>query len=952
MDEIGLHIAPAGELLQDPLLTTRLSTPPVRPGWILRRRLLERLDACLQHKLALLSAPAGFGKTTLLCEWVARTKAASDSAQEPPPSSVPYLAWLSVDRTDNDAPSFWRYVIAALEEAGFPIGQALQRAAQSLPAPIPVAFVIALVNDIAAAARPLVLLLDDYHLIETEGVHQRLSFLLDRLPQSAHLIVATRDDPPLALARRRARGELLEFRAADLCFTIDEATEFLRTSMGLDLSDEEITALEQRTEGWIAGLQLAALSLQQHADRHAFIANFAGDDRYVMDYLVAEVLHQQSEPVQRFLLQTSILERLTAGLCEAVTGRKDSGECLADLDRANLFVVPQDNRRAWYRYHGLFGELLRHRLVQQQGAEQVAALHRRASDWYEQHGWPVESIQHALAAEDWPRATALIEQHALPMLFRSESAYALSWMQALPPQLVQSQPRLSIAYAWSLLMAHPADPEPVKQKLLQAEHALHDSALDDPLRSMITRHLAAIRAFMARVHRADAQEAVALSRQALAGLEDQDLRLRGFLKMNLASSYLRLGDADAALQAFGKAQQIGETNEDYYTALVAVHRQAYILNKQGRLREAARICRWALREIAEPAAQQGRSLPAAGALYNTLAAVLLEWNDLEGAAQALQQGIALLTLTGERRAQVGGYVTLARLKQAQGDLSGALDALEQARPLWPGAAAYADALHVQFRLSQADDHLAELAWAQRWVQEREVTLDEADRLPPIYMEEDWRYTEQLTLGRLLIARWRAGDRPPNGPNLQALLNFLAQQCQLAAQEGLNERVIELSLLQSLAWQARRETEPALAALDGALAIAEPEGYVRIFLDHGIPLAHLLYRVAEREPERAYVGRLLAAMPELEEGLGLPAVSEARQSIVEPLTNRELEVLQLIAAGLSNREIAVRLTIAHGTVKVHTSRIYGKLNVHSRTQAVQRARELGILPAFPTHITQI
>jgi LuxR family maltose regulon positive regulatory protein len=808
------------------------------------------------------------------------------------------------------------------------------------------------VNAIAAAARPLVLLLDDYHLIETESVHQSLSFLLDRLPQHAHLVVATRDDPPLGLARRRARGDLLEFRAVDLCFTVDETAEFLRISMGLDLTDEDVAVLEQRTEGWIAGLQLAALSLQQRADRQAFIAHFAGDDRYVMDYLVAEVLHQQPERVQQFLLQTSILERLTAGLCDAVTGRTDSGEFLADLDRANLFVSPQDNRREWYRYHGLFGELLRHRLFQEQDVEQVAALHRRASGWYEAHGWPIEAIQHALAAEDWPRAAALIEQHALPTLFRSESVPALLWMQSLPPEVVQSRPRLSIAYAWSLLMAHPAEPAPVEQRIREAEHALHDSAAGDPLRSMITRHLAAIRAFMARVHQEDPQEAIALSKQALAGLDDHDLRLRGFLTMNLASSYLRLGNAAAALRTFGEARQIGETNEDYYTALVALHRQAYILTKQGRLREAARLCRWALREIAAPAEQQGRPLPAAGALYNALAAVLLEWNDLEGADQALQQGFALLTLTGERRVQVRGYATLARLKQAQGDVTGALDALDQARPLWRRAAAYADALHVQLRLSQAEDNRAELAWAQRWAQEREVALDEADRLPPIYMEDDWHYTERLTLGRLLIAQWRAGERPQSGADLQALLNFLAQQRQLAARGGLNERVIELSLLQALAWQALGEVEPALAALGGALAIAEAEGYVRIFLDHGAPLARLLYRVAEREPERTYVGRLLAAMPELDEGLGPPAVSAEQPPIVEPLTERELEVLHLIAAGLSNREIAVRLTIAHGTVKVHTSRIYGKLNVHSRTQAVQRARELGILPAFPTHIPQI
>ena len=307
-----------------------------------------------------------------------------------------------------------------------------------------------------------------------------------------------------------------------------------------------------------------------------------------------------------------------------------------------------------------------------------------------------------------------------------------------------------------------------------------------------------------------------------------------------------------------------------------------------------------------------------------------------------------MTLTGERRAQVRGYAMLARLRQAQGDVPGALDALDQARPLWRGAGAYADALPVQIRLSQTRDHPAELAWIQHWVQERQVVLDESDRFPSIYLEEDWRYTEQLTLARVLILRWRAGERPPDGPDLNALLQFLVQQRQLAAARGWNERVIELSLLQAQVWQALEEIEPALAALEGALAIAEPEGYMRIFIEHGTPLAQLLYRPIERGPAPTYVGQLLAAMPEQDITPG-PQARGAELAVVEPLTDRELEVLRLIAAGLSNREIAAQLTITPGTTKVHTSRIYGKLNVHSRTQAVQRARELGILPAFPAHI---
>ncbi len=932
------------DLRSPPLLATKLSPPPVRPGWVRRDRLLQRLDESLGHKLTLISAPAGFGKTTLLCAWIARVPASSEGPRSGGPSRSPaapaQVAWLCLDPADNDPPRFWHYALAALQGAGVPIGQDLQSSLQSPPPTVRAWFVADLVNSLAAFSGELVFVLDDYHFIESAEVHEILAFLLDHLPPQVHLVIATRENPPLPLARLRAGANLLEIRAADLRFTVGEAAEFLRGSMGLDLVEEEIAALEQRTEGWIAGLQLAALSLQRCEDRRAFISAFAGDDRYVMDYLVEEVLHQQPPHVQEFLLATSILERLTAPLCDAVAGREDSQEILSYLDRANLFVVPLDNRREWYRYHFLFGELLRHRAEQVRGRPGSAVLHRRASAWCEENDLQAEAVHHALAAADWERSADLIEQYALPMLFRSEIILPLRWMRALPEALSRGRPLLGVIYAWCALLAHQAAPELVEEKLQEAEQALHGLPPGDPLSDMVARHAAAIRAFAALVHFSAPQEAVDLSRQALDGLAEDDLRLRGFLTMNLASAYLRLGEAEAALRGYAEAQRIGEANGDYYTALIAVHRQAYVLTKQGRLREAAGLCRQALREIAEPAEQRGRPIPAAGAIYAALGAILVEWNDLAEAGDSLEKGLTLLTLAAERRVQVRACASLARLRFAQGDVAGAMEALEQARPLWRGADAYAEALAVLGRLAQPECTPAELAAAPRWVQEMQGTLGSGIPAPAIHLEADWRHAVQLAAARLLIAQRAAGTVAQGEPDLRPVLQFLARQRVLAAEGGWGERVIELAIAEALAHQASGETEAALAALERALLSAGPERYTRIFLDCGAPMARLLYQAVERGMAREHAGRVLAAWPDrapaaAPDGRGLPSV--------EPLTERETEVLRLIAAGHTNQEVAVALGIAFGTAKVHSQRIYAKLGVHSRTQAVRRAQQLGVLP---------
>lgn len=940
------------------LLTTKLYVPPLQPGLVSRPYLLKRLVAGQRCKLTLISAPVGFGKTTLLVEWLYGQTSDSDpnlraSASLPTPlaspfemraggqanpySSIPGVAWLSLDENDNDPARFWTYVIAALQTIRPGIGEAAL-AILHAPEPQPDEDVLTmLINDIAAADLTGILVLDDYHLITTPAIHHSLTYWLDHLPPRLHLVIASRADPPLPLARLRARGQLAELRAADLLFSPAEVTTYLNEVMDLRLSAEDVQTLAARTEGWIASLYLAALSLQRRADKHTFVATFAGSDRYIVDYLVTEVLHQQPPHLQAFLRQTAILDRLNGSLCDAVTGGDDGQAILEHLGQANLFIIPLDRQREWYRYHHLFADLLRYHLSQSAGPQDIAQLHSRASNWYERRGLIDEAVHHALAAADLARLADLIEAHALTTIFASNALTVLTWLQVLPEELIRSRPHLGVARAWAWVF-EPAPPERIEQELQAIEQGA--GAVDSMLSEWLACHLTAIRAFLARLYGQDAHQAVRLSRQILDCLPGDNTLLRSAVTMNLGFAYLRLGQLKPARRAFMAASRLGQTSEGnyLYVTLIAIHRQAYILNKQGCLHQALAICREALTTVVEPAARRGRPVPIAGAIYLCLGNILLEWNDLPGAAAALSKGVDLLKLTGSRRLQVHGCASMARLRQAQGDLAGAYALLEAAKPLWPGARSYATALQARLRLTQAGSNRDRLLPLTSWVRKRQKLLKGGVRPASIYLERDWRYTERVSLVRVLIALHRIQLADPTLPDLADVLRFLARQLSAAQASGLTERVIELSILQALALHGQGFPDRALNSLAQALTLAEPENYTRLFVEEGLVMADLLCAAASHGLSLDYVGRLLACQAEV---TSVPS-SLPGQLPLEPFSDRELEVLRLLIVGLSNKEIARELVLTEGTVKKHTHNIFGKLNVRNRTQAVLQARAAGLI----------
>jgi LuxR family maltose regulon positive regulatory protein len=912
------------------LLLTKLYIPPPRPNWVRRCRLIERLHTGLTRRLTLISAPAGSGKTTLLSEWVWQV-------DRP-------VAWLSLDQDDDDPTRFWRYVIAALQTVDPTVGQFAQAVLESAPSPSINEPVATLINDIATLHVPLILILDDYHTIQTASIHDSLNLLLDHLPSQLHVAIATRADPPLALAHRRGRSELTEIRVRDLRFTLEEATAFLNAHMGLNLAAGDIVALENRTEGWIVGLQMAALSLQNRTplDQRDFVTTFAGDDRYIVDYLVQEVFQHQPPRVQAFLLQTSVLERLCGSLCDAVTGRDDGQEILDYLERANLFTIPLDNRRYWYRYHRLFTDLLRQRLSQSKDKGHIDTLYRRASTWCQHEGLIAEAVSYVLMASDTEYAATLIEQYVLDLFFHSEISLVHSWIKALPGQVVRSRPLLQAICASTtvLLSGYSVNSIELAESWLQeAERTITIQARDAGdsdvpgrrARGQAAGFISNFRAYLSRFRGDAPQVVVDLSQRALDHLPEGEKRFRSALLTNLGYAYLDLGDEDAADRAFSKAKRIGELNDDLFNAAAATREQALIARKRGRLREAAAICREYLRFIDSRGGERDRLIPYAGVVYITLGDILLEWNDLEEAEHLLTQGLNLVRSIAHFITIADGYIALARLRRAQGDVEKALETLEGAEWLSPAALSRITAYRSRLWLAQAEDDPGKLARVTQWASEHQVTL-ENDRY-----HDPFKHLEQIALYRLLIAQYRTQGYA----DLRPLLDCLDRQLYFAKEKSWNEWTIRLLILRALTLYVRGSVDQAIVSLQQALALGEPEGYVRIFLDEGAPLLKLLHEIAARGPATEYVSQLLAAAFDLREirPQARPAPSEI---LIEPLSSRELEVLRLVAAGDTNPQIAQRLFVTVGTVKKHLTHVFGKLGVKNRVQATARARKLGLL----------
>jgi LuxR family maltose regulon positive regulatory protein len=887
-----------------PILATKLFVSPPRPNNVPRPRLVDRLNEGLAMgcSLTLISASAGFGKTTLVSEWIARCGRPA--------------AWVSLDEGDNDPLRFLSYLIAALQTIKAGLGEGLLAALQSPQPPQAEAILTALLNEISGISEHFLLVLDDYHSIDSLAVDQVLSFLVERKPPHMHLVIATREDPPLPLARLRGRGQCTELRTADLCFTPPEAAEFLNRVMGLNLTDRDIAALETRTEGWIAGLQMAGISMQGQPDPTKFIQSFTGSHRFVLDYLLEEVLQRQPVEVQTFLLYTSILERLCSSLCEAIL--LDSSvfgqATLEYLERANLFIVPLDDERRWYRYHHLFADLLRKRLGQNLAPEGIADLHIHASEWYENNELMLDAFRHAVSANDVGRAERLMEDKRMPMYNHGTASAILNWLESLPKALLDAKPALWWRQAAILLII--GQPIRAEEKLQAIEAALASTDLtgvemDESSRDLIGK-IAAARANVAQAQ-VQPETALVQARRALEYLHPNDLNNRSMAIRSMGFAYYLQGDMAEAGQAYAEALSLGQASADIINILMASIRLGQIQEERNQLRLAAETYGQVLQLIGD---YSPTNSPVA---HLGLARIYYEWNALDAAEQYGEKSLQLAQQYDQIIDRlILSELFLARLKLARGDAIGAAGMLSQVEQVT--------------RQENFTVRLSDIAAAQAFVLLRQGNIDAAAQraqqcdLPLLPRQ----YDLPLVQARVLLAQGHPS----------AALSVLERLRQQAEAKGWADITFIVMAVQSVALSANGEKEKAVNLLGEVLALAEPNGFIRLFVDEGAPMAELLSAAATQGIRPDYVKKLLAAFAA--EPNDERSIASGPSALIDPLSPRELEVLSLIAQGLSNQEIGERLFLALDTVKGHNRRIFEKLQVQRRTEAIARARELGLL----------
>lgn len=901
-----------------PVLATKLHIPPPPPKLVVRPRLIEQLDAGLLRgcKLTLISAPAGFGKTTLVTEWIA-------SCGRP-------VAWLSLDESDNNVARFLIYLISALQTISPNLGEGLRdvlRASQSF---LVESVLTEVLNEIAATADDLILVLDDYHLTDAKPIDEALTFMVEHIPTHMHLVITTREDPALPIPRLRARRHLLEFRAADLRFTPLEAAEFLNQVMDLGLSADDIMALETRTEGWIAGLQLAALSMKGNKDIAGFIQAFAGDHRYIVDYLVEEVLRRQPEDIRSFLLQTSILERLNGSLCDAVTFQPGGNARLEGLQRGNLFLIPLDDKRDWYRYHHLFADVLRMHLMTEQ-PDLAEVLHCRASEWYEKNRLTTDAVRHALAGRDFSRAAGLVEITWQKMHESFQSAVWLGWVKELPEELIRTRPVLCTQIAWAFMDAHEVDAS--ESRLRDAERCLEDPSggmviVDQEQFRSLRARIAFARAYNAQTRR-DFVSAIKYAELVLELIPEENQSLRSQASAILGATHLITGDLDAACRSMDDWIDHSLKIGNYFSAFAyAMVEKADILATQGHLREALRTYQQALQLASK---HDSRVLRVMAHPYLGMAMLCHEMGDDKAAEQHLQKS---LELAGLHRSVDWSYrrcIAQARLNESTGDLDEAVNLLEEAKSfyiktLMPHTRPL-DALKARIYLKQG-----RLSEAEEWVNKQGLSVD--DEL--IYFRE----FEHLILARVLLGEYQ--NNREEHVILKAL-RLLERLLQAAEDRRRLGSVLQILVIQVLAYQVKGDTAKAYASLERTLTLAQPEGYFRIFIDEGEPLRSLLsgFRGSIEKQSHGtkyelsgYVDKLLSAFAQPK------AVQQSK--LIEPLSQRELEILRLLRTELSVPEIARELVVAVSTVRSHTKSIYSKLGVNNRRAAVNRAAELNLI----------
>ncbi len=887
------------------LINTKLNIPKLRSGIVSRENLLSRLSEGISTKLTLISAPPGYGKTTLVLDWLVHSG-----------SGYP-VAWVSLDESENDPIQFLLYVIAALEKIQEDVGQDVRAILQGSQELQIQTILSVLINDIDLIGEDFILILDDCHVIENNEVHETLNFLIDHLPTKMHIVILTRSDPAVPLARLRAKGDLVEIRARDLAFGVDEAVEFLNTSMQLDLLEDEIKILMGRTEGWIAGLQLAALSLQGREDVSQKISTFGGRTDYIVDYLIEEVLNQQSDEDRQFLLRTSILKRLNGSLCNALTGKTSGDTILKKLDQANLFVTAVDNESRWYRYHHLFADLLRYQLRAQEGETRVLDLHRRAARWFEQHAQVDDALFHYLAARDTPAAASLVSAHAMLAFRRGEIHSAKKWLEALPDESIRANPRLCLDIAW--IYAVRDDYKLLAKFVAVTEAALSGSDYEnDPV---FLGEWVALQAFTAFLL-GEAQTALTLGRQALEQLTSESAFVRGVINILLVDIYTStdIGEVSQAVACGQEAMTASLSSSGITTSLYAADRLARALVLQGEYQAAEAVFLQAFELVRERGQAYAPILEILDLKY---AGVLYELNRLAEAERLIREGLSLSQKFG---APYSELVCRLLLRQAQLAQKNAVDAVD---PLATDEAIDGLLLELSSQHSQppAMDQF-EAFRAQLWASEKQLAR-----------AERWARSTGLTLRdepsceKLASYLALAHTHLASGKSLAELLTLLEKMHQLASRKGHVQQMIHIGLLQALSLDKLDQFQDAQSALEECLALAEPTGMTRTFLDHGLPLIRLL-----RRAKHPYASELLAA---IEPGIVVEPASTPGDP-TETLTGREIEVLRLYAAGLTNPEIARRLFVSQNTVKWYAKNIYLKLDVHSRAEALARAYEMDLL----------
>ena len=919
--------------MAETLLKTKLFIPPARTHLVTRSRLIEQLDDGLNYKLTLISAPAGFGKTTLVSSWI------NNFEQVHPDAENFKVCWISLDKRDNDAITFWQYVVAAFQTISPKIGEIVKPMLNSMSAFETEVVITRLINEIVEhhqgnlQSQPIILIIDDYHLINNQDIHASLNFFLDHLPHFMHLIITTRADPPLQLSYRQGRSEVNQIRAAELSFNTEESVEFLNTLMGLELSKKDIHTLENRTEGWIAGLQLAAISLQTQPDKQNFVSAFAGDDRYIADYLIDQVLQYQPPYIQDFLLTTSILNQLCAPLCKTLTGQDDSQEILNQLENGNLFLSPLDNRREWFRYHSLFADLLRQRLRMSYNEEQISKLHLLASEWYEIWGELIEAIDHAILGGAHSRAAQLIEQHSEEIFKQFQLNTLVNWIQVLPQNIRESRPTLNMIYAWALLaLGRSKETEDCLQEI---ENTIGSETVDVSSQKLETLdanvrgallEILTIRSVLA-INQFNIPKTLELCQIVEPWLTDNEqphlfnpaLSLRTVILFNLGLAYEFSGDGIAAETAFQEAATLSIEQENIHILPVAISHLGQLQVLQGQLHQAKNTYQQALNSGAKIT---GKHSPVAGIAEIGLGNLYYEWNDLEQSYHHHKAGIELGKQWNHSEILLAGYLGLALLEKAQGNFAGAFALLQeleiiltdnQAQMLLPAVHAFRARLWI---------YQGNITDTTQWLRAANLRLD----AELTYLQE----SNYITYARFLIARkqWNNAD------------SLICRLLKFADSGKRNTRIIELLILQSLVQKGQSQLHLAEESLTRALKIAEPEGYIRIFLDEGPAVATLLYPLVANKTDLSYAGKILRAFRTQEIESQEKEVSQS--DLIEPLSDREKEVLQNLAEGLSNREIAQKLNVSLSTVKTHTRNIYGKLGVNSRTQAIAQAKIWGII----------